>query len=226
MGMGVGGLLKEISLRGQPREAEARAPRAPYKIAGLILAAGRSTRMVKNKLLEDIGGEAVLTVTIQSALADVLSSVSVVTGHDRERVRALIPPGVAEVFNPAFASGMASSLKAGIAALPADADAVMVILGDMPAVRPTDIAEMIAAFDPVAGRGIVVPVYQGKRGHPVLFGRAYWQAILAAEGDQGARQAIIDNSDAVCEVPVDHPGVLFDADTPEALAMLRALMQT
>jgi molybdenum cofactor cytidylyltransferase len=137
----------------------------------------------------------------------------------------MLPPDIRRIHNPAFASGMASSLKAGLAALPPDAGAVLLMLGDMPAVRAQDIAKLIAAFDPDEGRGIIVPVHQGKRGHPVLFSRAYWPAMAEAEGDQGARQALIDNADAVCEVAIDHPGVLMDADTPESLSALRALME-
>jgi molybdenum cofactor cytidylyltransferase len=224
MGMGVGGLLKEIPVRGQLRDAAPRPAAAAPKIAAIVLAAGRSTRMGANKLLMPVAGAPVLTQTLRALDSAGLTNRLVVTGHDQDAVEAILPAGAARVHNPAFASGMASSLKAGIAALRPDIDAALVVLGDMPAVRPADLGALIAAFGPDDGRGIVVPTYRGKRGHPVLFGRAFWPAILAAEGDQGARQALIDNADSVCEVAIDHPGVAMDADTPEALAALRELM--
>jgi molybdenum cofactor cytidylyltransferase len=225
MGMGVGGLLKEIPLRGHPREAQKRSE-APHKIAAVVLAAGRSTRMGANKLLATISDASVLAHTLRVAQDLKPSALVVVTGHERERVLQLLPPGVTEVYNPDFPLGMASSLKAGLVKVPGDADAVLVMLADMPAVRSQDVARLIAAFDPENGAGIVVPVHEGKRGHPVLFARDYWPSIMAAEGDQGARQTVVDNAEAVCEVRIDHPGVLYDADTPEALAALRRLMET
>jgi molybdenum cofactor cytidylyltransferase len=225
MGMGVGGLLKEIPSRPHPRDAPAqsRSPLAP-NIAGVVLAAGRSTRMGANKLLAPIAGRAVLIHSLAALQEAGVSPLVLVTGHDREAIGALIPPGVKQVHNPHFTSGMASSLRTGLQALPDDVDAVLVMLGDMPAVRADDIRSLAAAFDPTEGRAAVVPVHAGKRGHPVLFGRVFWPAILQTEGDQGPRQALIDNAEIVCEVAIDHPGVLLDADTPDALETLRTLM--
>lgn len=224
MGMGVGGLLKEIPVRGQLREAGPRKAASAPRIAAIVLAAGRSTRMGENKLLMPLGGAPVLVQTLRAIRSAKVERVIVVTGHDRAAVEALLPADVVRAHNPAFASGMASSLKAGLVALDGDVDAALVVLGDMPAVRPVDIEALTAAFHPDEGRGIVVPTYSGKRGHPVLFGRKFWPAMLDAEGDQGARQALIDNAGDVYEVAIDHPGVAMDADTPEALAALRELM--
>jgi molybdenum cofactor cytidylyltransferase len=224
MGMGVGGLLKEIPTRPQPREGAQFPAAAAPRIAGILLAAGRATRMGSNKLLAQIGGRALVSLSAQAALDGGVTSLTAVTGHETGDVASALPPNVRVVHNPAYATGMASSLRAGLAALGDDADAALVFLGDMPAVRAADVAKLIAAFDPSEGRGIVVPVHQGKRGHPVLFGRAFWPAIAAAAGDQGARQALIEHADSVFEVPIDHPGVVMDADTPEALAALQRLM--
>jgi molybdenum cofactor cytidylyltransferase len=216
--------LKEIPVRGHPREGRAAPSHAAPRIYALILAAGRSTRMGQNKLLMEIGGVPLFHHTIGATLAAKVQGAVIVTGHEPARIAPAQLPGVRAVYNPDYASGMASSLKAGLAAMPKDSGAALIVLGDMPAVRTDDIDALISAFEPSGGKGIVVPTYNGKRGHPVLFGRAYWPSILEARGDQGARQALIDNADAVCEVPVDNPGVLMDADTPEALAALRALM--
>jgi molybdenum cofactor cytidylyltransferase len=222
MRMGAGGLLKEIPSRPQPREGGRAQGRAAARVAGILLAAGRSTRMGANKLLAEIAGRPLIWRTAQAALEGGVSTLVAVTGHDASAVAQALPPEIGIVHNPDYASGMASSLKAGLRDL--DADAALVVLGDMPAIRASDIAKILAAFSPEDGRGIVVPAFEGKRGHPVLFGRDFWPAILAASGDQGARQALMDYSDSVCEVAVDHPGVLMDADTPEALEALRRLM--
>jgi molybdenum cofactor cytidylyltransferase len=225
MAMGVGGLLKEIPSRPQPRDTPRHqtGPRAAI-ISALILAAGSSSRMGANKLLLSIAGKPVLAHTLEHVHAADIHPIIVVTGHRSDDIGALIPTGVASVFNPAFASGMASSLKAGLAELPDDIDAVLIVLGDMPAVRSQDIATLAAAFSPEDGRSIVVPVYQGRRGHPIIFARAFWPALLEVVGDQGGRQVLNDNPDAVYEVVIDHPGVLADADTPDALDRLEALM--
>lgn len=225
MAMGVGGLLKETPVRGQPRDALRTAPAAAPRIAAIVLAAGRSTRMGANKLLMDLAGTPVLNRTLRALQDAELRDVVIVTGHDREAIEAILPQSAKRVHNPLYASGMASSLRTGISALGAEIDAAFVVLGDMPALRPTDIAKLCGALDPVAGQGIVVPTFRGKRGHPVLFARAFWPAVLASEGDHGARQALIDNADSVCEVAIDHPGVAMDADTPEALAALHEFIK-
>jgi molybdenum cofactor cytidylyltransferase len=224
MGMGVGGLLKEIPTRPQPREGVRSATASEPRIDGVLLAAGRATRMGSNKLLAQIGGRPLVSKSAQTALDGGVRSLVAVTGHEADVVANALPAGVHVVHNPDYASGMASSLRAGLAALSENADAAIVFLGDMPAVRAADVAKLIAAFDPGEGRGIVVPIHQGKRGHPVLFGRAFWAAIATATGDQGARQALLEHADSVFEVPIDNPGVLMDADTPEALDALRRLM--
>jgi molybdenum cofactor cytidylyltransferase len=120
---------------------------------------------------------------------------------------------------------MATSLKAGLGALPSDADAVLVCLGDMPAVTPAAIGKLIGAFNPTEGRSIVVPTFGGKRGNPVLFARVFVEEMRMAEGDAGARALLSQHADAVYEVETD-AGVLADADTPAAFAALKADFQT
>src|SRR5205814_5185404 len=129
------------------------APEKGHRIAGLILAAGRSTRMGgPNKLLEEINGKALVRHVAEHVLASRAKPVIVVTGHQRERVeRALAGLPVAFVHNPDFAEGLSTSLKAGIQAVPGDADGVIVTLGDMPQVTPKLIDRLIAAFDPERG---------------------------------------------------------------------------
>jgi molybdenum cofactor cytidylyltransferase len=219
-GMGVGGLLMEIVTRPQPREA----PQADgRRIAAVVLAAGRSTRMGgPNKLLAELGGKTLVRIAAEQALASRARPVIVVTGHQRERVeQALAGLAVQLVHNPDYADGLATSLKTGIAAVPADADGAVVCLGDMPQVSSEMIDKLIAAFDPARGALIVVPTIDGKRGNPVLWSRRFFPELATIEGDIGARHLIAGYGEAVTEVPAD-PGALVDVDTPEGLLALQS----
>jgi len=223
MAMGVGGLLKEIPTRPQPRDLAAPKPQQAPKVAALVLAAGRSTRMGEaNKLLMDLHGEPMIARTVAAVSASAVGPVVVVTGHDAEGITAALRGArVTFAHNARYAEGMATSLKAGLGALPSDADAVLICLGDMPAVSPEAIGKLIAAFNPTEGRSIIVPTFGAKRGNPVLFARAFVDEIRGAEGDVGARALLSQHADAVYEVETD-AGVLADADTPAAFAALKA----
>src|SRR3954447_2737033 len=222
-GLGVGGLLMEIVTRPQPRAEPAPEGR---KIAGLILAAGRSTRMGgPNKLLEEINGKALVRHVAEHVLASRAKPVIVVTGHQKERVeRALAGVPVTIGHNPDFAAGLSTSLKTGIAAVPADADGIIVCLGDMPQVTAKLIDRLIAAFDPERGALVAIPTIAGKRGNPVLWSRRFFPDLAAVEGDVGARHLIGGYGEAVVEVPVEDAAALTDVDTPEALTAVRAAM--
>ena len=219
-GMGVGGLLMEIVTRPQPREEPAADGR---KIAAVILAAGRSTRMGgPNKLTAEISGKPLVRIAAEQALASRARPVVVVTGHERDRVEAALKGlNVQRVHNPDFAAGLSTSLKAGLAALPHDIDGAIICLGDMPQVRADLIDKLIAAFDPERGALVVVPSIAGKRGNPVVWSRRFFPDLMAVEGDVGARHLIGEHAELVCEVEMETDGVLIDIDTPDALAALR-----
>jgi molybdenum cofactor cytidylyltransferase len=221
-GMGVGGLLMEIVTRPQPR-AEPPAV-APRRVAAVVLAAGRSTRMGgPNKLLADIARRPLVRIAAEEALASRAKPVIVVTGHQREQVEtALAGLPVQFVHNPDFADGLGTSVRAGIAAVPADADGAIVCLGDMPQVDAGLIDRLIAAFDPDQGALVVMPTFEGRRGNPVLWSRRFFPDLTAIEGDVGARHLIGRYSEAVVEVPLAGKAALVDVDTPEALVGVRA----
>ena len=225
--MGSGGLLVEIAERGQarapkPRKEKQTKPNGP-KIAALILAAGASSRMGSNKLIEDVGGTPMVARVAQSVVASKTSPITVVTGNQAGKVKdALNGIDATFVHNPDFASGLSTSLKAGIAALPKDIDGVLVCLGDMPLVNAATIDKLIAAFNPLEGRAIVVPVHDGRRGNPVLWGAQYLAEMKSLSGDQGARKLLDEHAEAVVEVQIIDESVLFDVDTPDKLADLRA----
>ena len=221
-GMGVGGLLMEIVTRPQPREEPSAG--GARRIAAVVLAAGRSTRMGgPNKLLERVGGRPLVRIAAEAALASRAGEVIAVVGHQRaevEKVLAGLPVRI--VHNPDFAEGLGTSLKAGIAAVSADADGAIVCLGDMPQVDASLLDRLIAAFDPDRGALVVVPTFQGKRGNPVLWARRFFPDLMGIEGDVGARHLIGRYGEAAAEVPVDDKGAFVDVDTPQALVELKA----
>jgi molybdenum cofactor cytidylyltransferase len=221
-GMGVGGLLMEIVTRPQPRDEPVAA--GAQSIAAIVLAAGRSTRMGgSNKLIAEIGGKPLVRIATEQALASRAKPVIVVTGHQRERIEAALAGlPVRLVHNPDFAEGLGTSVRAGIAAVPASADGAVVCLGDMPQVDADLIDRLIAAFAPEQGALAVVPTIQGKRGNPVLWSRRFFPDLMALEGDVGARNLIGRYGEAVTEVPVTGKAALTDIDTQEALAGLKA----
>ena len=219
--LGVGGLLMEIVTRPQPREAPQ--PAHALRLASIVLAAGRGTRMgAENKLLADLRGKPIVRHTVDAALAAEARPVIVVSGHQSERIAAALKGlDVSLVHNSRFAEGLSTSLKAGLAALPADIDAVAVLLGDMPEVSGGLIDRLGAAVDPARGALIAVPTRNGKRGNPVVWSRRLFGDLAQLEGDVGARHLIGLYADAVVEVPVEDEAVFVDVDTPEALAQLR-----
>jgi molybdenum cofactor cytidylyltransferase len=224
-GMGVGGLLMEIVTRPQPRAEPPAA--AGRRVAAVVLAAGRSTRMGgPNKLLAEIAGRPLLRIVVEEALASRASPVIVVVGHERAEVeKALAGLRVQLVHNPDFAQGLGTSLKAGIAAVPTEADGAIVCLGDMPQVDASLIDRLIAAFDPDRGALIVMPTVEGRRGNPVLWSRRFFPDLMAIEGDVGARHFIGRYSEAVVEVPLEDKAALVDVDTPEALVGVKAAIE-
>jgi molybdenum cofactor cytidylyltransferase len=223
-GMGVGGLLMEIVTRPQPRDEPLHAGR---NVAALVLAAGRSSRMGgPNKLLAEIRGRPLVRIVVDEVLRSRARPVIVVTGHERERVEAALAGlPVDFVHNPKFADGLGTSLKTGIAALPAQVDGVIVCLGDMPQVDAALIDRLVGALDPGKGALIVLPTIDGQRGNPVVWSRRFFPDLMAVEGDVGARYLIGRYAEAVTEMPLTGHAALTDIDTPEALEAVKAELE-
>ncbi len=215
-GMGVGGLLMEIVSRPQPRQAVI-ADAGP--VAAVVLAAGQSRRMgAANKLLATFDGKPLVRRTVQAAIASNADPVIVVTGHMADNVTAVLAGLDIEITNnPDYAGGLATSLRAGLAAVPATASGALVMLADMPGISAGVIDTLIDAFAPVEGRAIVLPTADGKRGNPVLWSRAYFPELMALAGDSGARHLLAEHEDAVTTVEIG-AAVAVDVDTPEALS--------
>ncbi len=201
---------------------EAGKPPPGPRIAALLLAAGKSSRMGSNKMLEEIDGRPMVARTAQRLLSSHARPVIAVLGNMADEVDAALGKlPVERVLNADFADGLSTSVKCGIAALPPDIDGVIICLGDMPLITGRDIDKLIAAFNPLEGRAIVVPVRRGKRGNPILWASRFLPEMASLSGDVGARHLITEHAELVTEVEMDSDGVLVDIDTPDALAALR-----
>jgi molybdenum cofactor cytidylyltransferase len=228
MRMGVGGLLKDTDARPLPRAKAAAAPEpapAPRRrqIGAVVLAAGTSSRMAPHHklLLADRSGKPMIARVVDNVLSSRARPILVVLGHRGENIRAALggrPVNYVESVN--YAMGLAESLKSGIAALPVDVAAALVVLGDMPLVTGRVLDRIIDAFDPDEGRAIVVPTYQGRPGNPVLWGRSFFPEILQLAGDAGARSLLARHAEQVAEIDVGDDAVLRDFDTVESLETL------
>ncbi len=185
------------------------------RVAGIILAAGKSSRMEKIKLLLDIHGKPMLGRVVESALHSALDEVIVVLGGEHERILESIDfKGATVVFNPDFLKGQSTSLKAGIAAVGESCDAALFLLGDLPLVD-SGIIDAVLQKHKATRASIVVPVFAGKRGNPVLLARSLFPMVLALEGDIGARSILAAHEDLIETVDVGHEGILLDVDTWE-----------
>jgi molybdenum cofactor cytidylyltransferase len=188
-------------------------------VAALLLAAGRSSRMGSNKLVKELEGKALIAHVADQALSADFAGVVVVTGHQAEAIqRALVGRPVTWVHNALYEEGMASSLKAGVEALPASVEALLVCLGDMPRVTAHQMQTIARAYDPAKGHTICVPVFQDQRGNPVLFGRQHFVEMQSLEGDRGGRSLLAKHADRVREVEMTDDAILTDVDTPESFA--------
>ena len=185
------------------------------KVAGIVLAAGQGTRMGQSKQLLPFRGRTILECVVDSALASSLHRVVVVLGHQADVIEPLLRNrGVTTVVNRLFPTGQSSSLKAGLQALSGESEAALFLLGDQPLISAQTMDLVVAAFD--ASRSpIVVPVYAGRRGNPVLFSRETFPRIERLSGDCGARPLFAEYAGRLLALPVPTPDILFDVDTED-----------
>jgi nicotine blue oxidoreductase len=185
------------------------------RVAGLVLAAGSGSRLGSPKALVEIDGERLVDRAVRTLRAGGLEPIVVVLGAALVEVS-----GAAVVTNPDWASGMGSSLRVGLAALPGAADAVVVALVDQPGVGPEVIARLLAAR--AAGATVAVATYDGRRRNPVLLARETWAEVsVLAEGDSGARGYLAAHAAEVTAVPCEDIASAADIDTPADLARHR-----
>jgi molybdenum cofactor cytidylyltransferase len=210
--MGDGGLLPEAE-RPEPRASA----HVPGCVGAIVLAAGRASRMGgPHKLLETWRDLPIIAHVIDAIGRAGLPPPIVVLGHEADAVRAAVGDRPARfVTAEDWAEGMGRSVAAGIAAVPPEWDAAMLFLADMPRIEP----QLIQVLATTPGQ-VVLPVWDGRRGHPVRWPRAAFSRLMALTGDVGGR-AIMDEF-PVISVPAPSDAVLDDIDTPQALASLRA----
>jgi molybdenum cofactor cytidylyltransferase len=197
------------------------------EIAAIILAAGRSTRFAGDqpgttKLIAELNGKPLVCHVANAAVASRARPIIVVTGHARELVQdALAGLPVAFVHNKDYATGLASSLRVGIAAVPASASGAIILLGDMPLVAAALIDQLVRHFDESTEADAIVPVADRRRGNPVLLARSLFPAVAQLTGDEGARRLLQEPGIHVVEISGSGDAVSADIDTPEALERLR-----
>jgi molybdenum cofactor cytidylyltransferase len=186
-------------------------------IVGVLLAAGRATRFGGAKLLTPLGGagDTVGSVACRNLRAALPRTVAVVRPGDGDLAAALRQEGSEVIECPDAERGMGRSLAFAVAAAGA-ADGWVVALGDMPWVQPATVRAVAAAL--AAGADVVAPWHRGRRGHPVGFGLACLPALLALDGDEGARHVVAAWAGRALRIDVDDPGCLLDVDRPDDLA--------
>ena len=191
------------------------------RIAAVVLAAGRSSRLPGNKLLQSLGGKPVVRYAVEAALSSCASSVVVVTGHDQAKVAAALADLSVEIVNSnAYSDGLSASLKCGLSQVPTASDGALILLGDMPLVTASLLDRLIEQFAPSAGREICVPLSKGRRGNPVLWSRRFFAELMTIAGDKGGKHLMRLHEQAVAELEVMDDGVLIDIDTPDDLRRL------
>lgn len=204
----------------KPVPARARGPRRG--VAAIVLAGGISTRMGVPKPLIPLAGRPLLVHSLDAVRASSVREIVVVLGASSDRVRRGLPlDGTRVVVNADYASGMSSSIRAGVRALGSDSDSFLVVLGDQPLVRPATLETLITVRRSTGAR-ILVPVFDGVRGNPVLLDRSLSGEIEGLRGDVGCRSIVAGHADEVLEVPVDDPGILVDVDTPADVRRVEA----
>ena len=184
-------------------------------IVGIILSAGESKRMGTPKQLLPWGKTIILQQVIDNAAASHLEQILLVLGSHAGEIagKITISPKIEIVVNHDFKEGMSSSVKCGIKNAPAGADAFMLLLGDQPFISPAIINRLLDEYQ-TSKHGIVIPVYNGKHGHPVIFAAKYKQELLAI-ADQGAKAVVNNHLQDILEVPLDAPEILTDIDTQQ-----------
>ena len=191
-------------------------------VSGLILAAGRSSRLGRPKQLLPVGDLPLLAHVLRNAAASTLDEVVLVLGHEAAAIAAAVGDwGQRTVVNHDYADGQSTSLRAGLAALRPATQAVLVLLGDQPQVSPRVIDAVIAGFR-ASGGPIVVPTYGGRTGNPVLFARSLFPELARVAGDEGARRIVRAQEAEIVAVPVSDGPPPRDIDTEEDYAALLA----
>lgn len=185
------------------------------KVTAIILAAGESKRMGQPKMLMPFRGMTVIETVIENLIGTDVNGLLLVTGAENEKIiHATGRYPVQYCFNEDYKEGMLSSVKCGFRNLPEDSDFALVCLGDQPMVKAEVINRLIKGAV-LSGKGLAMPVYDGRRGHPLLVSCRYKDQVLNLESADGLRSLVSANNDDTEEVKIEDPSVLRDLDTYE-----------
>ena len=184
------------------------------KIAGIILAAGSSSRMGKPKQLLPFGKTTLLGQVIHNARQSILYEIIVVLGHGADKIQQRLDlSGTRTILNPAYPTGQSASLKAGLEAVSDPCQGIIFLLGDQPLVRADIINHLVFRFADFPDK-IIIPCFEGQRGNPVILPRSLFPHISSLSGDKGARALFDRFKHLILRVPVADPAILMDVDTP------------
>ncbi len=182
-------------------------------ISAIILAAGKSLRMGFPKLLLSVEGKSLLQHVIDSTLKSKVDDVVIVLGAEAAKLKREIKPGKARIIvNPSYDEGQSTSLRAGLQSINPKSQAVIILLGDQPFINSATINALIDKYQE-SRSPVVAPVYNGKRGNPVLFDRALIPELVDAKGDQGGRKIVEEYTDRIATIEIDSAIVGIDIDT-------------
>jgi molybdenum cofactor cytidylyltransferase len=197
--------------------------------AGIILAAGLSTRFGKPKQLMDLNGKPLIEWVVDACLNSRLDKIVVVLGDNAPQIASGLSPKYSDlrvltIINPQYKDGMSQSLQAGLAKVMQTFPSVMFLLGDQPLVSSLLIDRLLARFRE-SEKDICVPVHKGRRGNPTLFSSKFYKQLLKVSGDIGAREIIQAHPEAVLLVEVEDPLLFLDIDTEKDLESLIAILK-
>ena len=194
-----------------------------FKLSGIILAAGLSSRMGSTKQLLSYKGAPLLHHVLQAARQSSLDTIIVVLGHDARAIRENIDfTDTIVIMNELYQTGLSSSIRAGLSAVPGDHQAALFLMADQPFMTSVVINAVIQKYQTTQA-SIVIPAYKGKRGNPVLFDCSLFKELSAVEGDTGGRVLFSQYSDRIETIEVEDRSSLRDIDTPEDYKNLRNL---
>jgi molybdenum cofactor cytidylyltransferase len=191
------------------------------RVAAVILAAGMSSRMGGAKQLLRLGEHTVLEHVLQNVRTSGVGDIVLVLGHAAETIRKSIDAkNLNIVVNDAYREGMGSSLRTGVSALPAEIDAAFIVLADQPFVQPSTLRLLTDRYRE-SNAQIVIPMYEGFRGNPVLLDRSVFPEVMALTGDIGCRAIFGNHLEGIVKVPVEDLGILLDVDRQEDFDRLK-----
>jgi len=191
------------------------------RFAAVILAAGMSSRMGEAKQLLRLGDNTVLGQVLENVRNSRVEDIVLVLGHQAEKIKEHISTdNLAVVINESFRQGMGTSLRAGLAALPPEVDAALIVLADQPFIRPITLDLLTDQYMQSSAQ-IVIPTYKGFRGNPVLLDRSVFSEVMALTGDIGCRAIFGNHLEGIVKLPVEDIGILLDMDSKDDFDLMR-----